>query len=543
MKSTRANKPVPRDRESLLALDKDTLVDRLLSLEAKVDQLSDLVRELITQKYGRKNERFETPGQLLVFPGAAADDVPQAPAPSGASEGGAPVAEKPKKPGHGRKPMPAHLPRVPLEARTPSDDARRCPSCDALRVAVRKILRNSRYGCVPASFFVEDLYAVVYECPNGHGEQLIAEVDEAVKNGIAAPSLMAQITVSRDVDHMPFNRQVGMYARSGVPLNRSTLSDIHAQIARILMPLYLLMHQILLKSQIISTDDTPVKVLDRSKDKNIKTGRKWGYLGDSEHPVNVFDYTQGRGRDGPLAFLEGFKGILQGDCFSGNLAICAAMGTVLVACLAHARRYFIKAMLNDKDGCNQALSMFQALYEIERTAKELELSTDDIRMMREEEAVPLLDNLHDWLQKQYALAQPKSSFGKALFYCLNNWKELKQYTTDGALKIDNNHTEREMKYISMGKKAWLFFGSDQGGKNDAIVSSVISTCRRHGVEPWSYLTDVIEKLAENPSRNLEELLPYNWKRKTAEENLPKSQFQSMPQKSFSGEIMLSAKAQ
>jgi transposase len=516
MKQTKCTKPHPRDRESLLALDHGMLVDMYLALEGKVDQLGDCIREMMTQKYGRKNERFEAPGQLLVFPGVTADDgIPQSPAAPSTPDSTAAVEEKPKKTGHGKKPIPAHLPRVPVDANTPPDEARRCPSCDALRVAVRKILRNSRYGCVPATFFVEDLYAVVYECPNGHGEQLIAEVNEAVPNGKAAPSLMAQVAVSRDVDHMPFNRQVGMYARSGVPLNRSTLSDIHAQVAAILTPLYLLMYEILLKSAIISTDDTPVKVLDRSKDRNIKTGRKWGYLGDNEHPVNLFDYTHGRGRDGPQKFLGVWKGILQGDCFSGNLAICAAMGTVLVACLAHARRYFIKAMLNEKDGCNQALSMFQALYEIERTAKELKLPTDEIRLMREQEAVPLLDNFHDWLQKQYALAQPKSSFGKALFYCLNNWNELKQYTTNGALKIDNNHVEREMKYISMGKKSWLFFGSDQGGKNDAIVSSIISTCRRHGVEPWSYLTDVIQRLTENPAENLEELLPWKWKPKNS----------------------------
>jgi transposase len=446
VKSTRSNKPCPRDRESLLALDKDTLVDRLLSLEAKLDQLSDYVRDMVTQKYGKKNERFEAPGQLLVFPGATVDGgMPQSQSAPSVPDSSAPVVEKPKKPGHGRKAIPANLARVPVNAKTPSDEARRCPSCDALRVAVRKILRNSRYGCVPASLFVEDLYAIVYECPNGHGEQLIAEVNEPVKNGKAAPSLMAQVAVSRDVDHMPFNRQSGMYARSGVPLNRSTLSDIHAQLATILLPLYLLMHQILLKSRIISTDDTPVKVLDRSKDKNIKTGRKWAYLGDKEHPVNLFDYTHGRGRDGPLTFLDGFKGIVQGDCFSGNLAICAAIGTVLVACLAHARRYFIKAMLNDKEGCNQALSMFQSLYEIERTAKELELSTDEIRMMREEEAVPLLEKFHGWLQQQYAITPPKSSYGKALFYCLNNWNELTQYVNDGELRIDNNHTEREMK--------------------------------------------------------------------------------------------------
>jgi hypothetical protein len=366
---------------------------------------------------------------------------------------------------------------------------------------------------VPASFHVEELYAVVYECPRGHKGQLIAEVPEAVKNGIAGPGLMAQAAIARNFDHLPFNRQSGIYARSGVSLSRSTLSDTHAQLARILTPLCEFMYRILLRSRIVSTDDTPVKVLDRSKEKNIKLGRKWAYLGDKNHPVNLFDYTHSRGRDGPLTFLKDSQAILQGDCFSGNLAVCAAMGTVLVACLAHARRYFIKAMLNDNEGCNHALAMFQSLYEIERTAKELGLSTDEIKMMREEEAVPLLDTFHTWLQKQYMIAQPKSSFGKALYYCLNNWNELVQYVNDGELKIDNNHTEREMKYVAMGKRAWLFLGSDQGGKNDAIVSSVLSTCRRHGVEPWSYLTDIIQRLTEDPTCNLEELLPYNWKPK------------------------------
>ena len=133
--------------------------------------------------------------------------------------------------------------------------------------------------------------------------------------------------------------------------------------------------------------------------------------------------------------------------------------------------------------------------------------------MREQEALPVLETFHAWLQKQYAQAQPKSSFGKALFYCLNNWDELNQYVNDGELKIDNNHCEREMKYVAMGEKAWLFFGSDQGGKNHAIVASVLSTCRRHGIEPWAYLNDVIQRLAENPQCNLEELLPYKWKPK------------------------------
>ena len=157
--------------------------------------------------------------------------------------------------------------------------------------------------------------------------------------------------------------------------------------------------------------------------------------------------------------------------------------------------------------------MFQSLYEIERTAKELELSTGELKLMRQEEAVPVLDNFYTWLQKQYACAPPKSSFAKALFYCLHNCQELTQYVTDGDLAIDNNVSEREMKYVAMGKKAWLFYGSDKGGKDHAIVLSLLSTCRRHGVEPWAYLTDVIQRLTENPRENLEDLLPHMWKAK------------------------------
>jgi transposase len=507
----------PYTRESLQALDPETLINLYLSLDVKYKQLGDYVRQLVTEKYGQKNERFENPDQLQVFPGndAAGEATATADQPSvDAASEKKPSPAKQKKPGHSRNPKPDHLPRVPVLAPAPEESKLPCACCGTTRVLLRHVLQNERYSIVPAIFYIEQLFMGIYGCPKCESaDQLAAKVPEAVENGNTAPELQAHVAVQRDFDHLPLNRQSAIFSRCGVNLNRSTLSDMYAQLAAILMPLYLFMHQILLQSKIISTDDTPVKVLDRSKEKNIKLGRKWIYMGDNEHAVNLFDYTTGRGRDGPLTFLKGWIGLLQGDCFSGNLAVCAAIGTVLVACLAHARRYFIKAMLNDKQGCNQALCMFQSLYEIERTAKEFNLSSNDLKVMREQEAVPLLDKFHSWLQQQYVTAQPKSSFAKALFYCLNNWNELTQYVQDGNLKIDNNHSEREMKYVSMGKKAWLFFGSDEGGKNHAIVLSVLSTCRRHGVEPWAYLTDVIRRLTEETHPNLEELLPYNWKQK------------------------------
>lgn len=506
----------PYSRQSLQNLDHETLIDMLLSLDAKYQLLGDYVRDLVNAKYGQKNEHFEGNGQLLIFPNNNCAAVSEPTDSTKSDESGSttePKKRTKRNTAHTRNPVPNHLPRVPIVAPPPPDSKLPC-ECGTNRVPVRQILQNSRYQFIPASFYCEDLYSVVYGCPDCESaKQLVVKVSEPIKNGLAGTGLLAQVAVARDFDHLPFNRQSEIYKRSGISLSRSTLSDFYAQLSAILLPLYNFMKSVLLQSKVISTDDTPVKVLDRTRVKKIRTGRKWAFLGDEEHPVNLFLWTQGRSRTGPMEFLKDWKGLLQGDCFSGNLAISASMGTILVACIAHARRYFIKALLNEKSGCNQALLMFQALYEIERTAMELGLKSEDLKLMREQESVPLLASFHLWLQEQYKLAQPKSSFGKALFYCLNNWAELNQYVTDGSLKIDNNHTEREMKYIAMGKKAWLFFGSDKGAADHAIVLSVLSTCRRHGVDPWAYLTDVIQRLTEDPLPNFEELLPYNWKQK------------------------------
>jgi len=530
------NKTAPKNynlssREDLSALSKEDLVDVVIQLGAKLQQLSDVVRDLVTAKYGRKTERFEDPDQLSLF---AAEKAPVQDAHSTQS-----ASKKKEKSstgkGHSRNPFPEHLPRHQRYGEIRDEKKKRCP-CGATLEVIRQILQRSRLQFVPASFFVEELITQVYCCPKCQGDEVVARVAETVPNSIAAPGLMAEVAVSKGTDHLPFNRQSAIYGRSGVNLSRSTLSDLFAQTAGILAPLYYFMHQQLLKSKVICTDDTPVKVQDRNKEKNIKLARLWIYLGDVEHPFNLFDYTVGRGRDGPLTFLENYVGNLQGDCFSGNLAVCAANGTILVACLAHARRYFIKALLNDKSGCDKALSMFQALYEIERTAKNLGLTAPQIKSMRQEESVPILNKMHEWLLEQYKLALPQSSFGKALFYCLNNWTELKQYVSAGELSIDNNISEREMKYIAMGRRAWLFLGSDKAGANHAIVLSILSTCRRHGVEPWAYLTDVIERLTNGNYKSLEELLPHLWKQANSEQKLSEIKPNWGTQKSFKQDL-------
>lgn len=215
--------------------------------------------------------------------------------------------------------------------------------------------------------------------------------------------------------------------------------------------------------------------------------------------------------DRKTQFLKGYAGFLQGDCFSGNEAICAESGAILVACNAHARRYFKKAEPNNKAACAEALRMYHSLYEIEKTAKELELDSVQTKQMREQEAKPILTKFKEWLDEQSLTALPKSSFGKAVNYCLNNWEALCMYLADGDLSIDNNIAEQEMKHIAIGRKNWYFYGSDNGGERAEVLLSLVSTCKRHRVEPWYYLNNVIDRLIRNPHADLTELLPYNWK--------------------------------
>lgn len=341
----------------MATLDQAALVDLVLQfnceykkLDSKFQLLAEHARNALSEKYGQKTERFEHPGQLLLFP-SQAESAP--------TEGSKPTSLKPSsrasRSGHTRNLKP-DLPHIPITPPPPDQSQLSCVCCGTERVATRQIFQVSRYQFVPAKFYFEDLYFQVYSCLScKSAPELVVKPKEVVGNGTAAPGLLAQVVVARDCDHIPFNRQTAIYQRSGVKLSRSTLENYYAQTARLVTPLYNYMQKFLLQSHVISTDDTPVKVLDRLKAKSIKTGRIWVYFGDNAHPVTLFDYTHSRGRDGPMTYLTGFTGRLQGDCFSGKLAICAAIDTILVACNAHARRYFVKSMLNDKDGSSEAL--------------------------------------------------------------------------------------------------------------------------------------------------------------------------------------------
>jgi transposase len=494
--------------ETLSQLDQEALISIVMKLYEQNKQLSEQFQAFLQEKYGRKTEKHEAPDQLRIFePASTGEQAPIQQSP--ADEEPAP---KPKRPGHTRNPMPSHLKKKQLQ-RQPTDQEISC-ACGGRRKEINKVVRNRRFECVPMTVFIEEIVDSVWQCPNCHDSIVVeAEVCEPIANGGAGPRLLVKLVEDRWLNHLPWHRQEQMFARQGIDIPRSTMCGWMKSLSLILHPLYDWMKEELLRSKIIATDDTPVKVQDRSKKSNIRRGHEWIYMGDRAHPVNLFHYTPGRGRDGPKQFLKGFSGYLQGDCFSGNRALCAETGATHVACRAHDRRYYVKARAGNKQLCDEMLDKYAALFEIERTARELELSADEVVAMRKQEAVPLLAEMKKWIDEQLLTALPASSFGKALAYSANNWESLNKYLLDGDLRIDNNLAEQQMKLFATGRKNWYFYGSEEAGEQASIMLSLLSTCVRNNVEPGAYLYDVLLRLTENRHCDKDELLPHKWEQK------------------------------
>ncbi len=311
------------------------------------------------------------------------------------------------------------------------------------------------------------------------------------------------------------------------------MCDWAAGCAAALRPIYERMIKEVRASKIIHTDDTPVDVLDRRLDQT-RTGRFWVYLGDKERPFTVFTYTPSRRRDGPMQFLTGWgkeeRVYLQADAFGGYDGIYRgeAGGAVTeVACWAHARRKFYDARNSDAAASTQALAYIRLLYDVEKQAKEsaeqneIDLAAERHRL-RQQLAVPRLQQFSEWLRSQQAQhggpVLPKSPMGEAIAYAINQWDALCVYTTDGHLSIDNNAAENALRRVALGRKNWLFCGSDNGGATAAILFSLIATCQRHKVNPFDYLRDALTRIAATPINQLNRLLPDTDRWKSASSN-------------------------
>jgi transposase len=495
------DEPLPDDPRTLQAMVRE-LLDALAAERRTSTALRTRLDQLLRRLYGPKSEKVSnTPSLFENEPSDNALSLPPPPEPE--SE----VPPPHKKRWHGRRRLPRDLPRQRVEHDL-TDAEKLCPCCRSSRVRIGEEI-SERLDYKPASLFVVEHVRPKYACRSCHAQVVVTAVPpEPLPKSIAAPGLLAQIITAKFADHLPLYRLEGILARQGVELSRSMMCDWLAGCAEVLHPIYDAMCDRVRASKVIHTDDTPVPVLDRTRDRT-RTGRIWVYLGDATNPYIVYDATPSRSRDGPQTFLAIYKGYLQADAFGGYDGLFAT-GATEVACWAHARRKFVEARDSDSRLSLEAVAYIRRLYDVERKAKELE--GDNRLSLRQRESVPVLRALREWIESKRASVLPKSPLGAAITYATNQWAALNVYVTDGELAIDNNAAERALRGVAIGRKNWLFWGSDRGGKTAAVLSSFVATCKRHGIDPWSYLSDVLTRLPSHPTDRLAELLPDSWTR-------------------------------
>jgi transposase len=284
------------------------------------------------------------------------------------------------------------------------------------------------------------------------------------------------------------------------------------QSAELLDPLYVRLKQFVLSSKVVGTDDTPVKVLDRNLKRATRKGRFWPYIGDRNHGAAVFDYTPTRERAGPEMFLKTYRGYLQADAYVAydSFFTNPERGLVEVACWAHTRRHFHKALDTDSARMGAVLAYIAHLYKVEQRARRSGIVGQDLRLLREHASQPVLEKLHEYLEKIRETVLPKSEAGQAVAYALKNWTALTRYLEDGDLSIDNNHTERSLRGIAVGRHNWTFVGSDRGGKTMAVLRSFVTSCELAKVDPFTWFQDVLTRIGDYSMQQLDELLPHRW---------------------------------
>jgi transposase len=396
--------------------------------------------------------------------------------------------------------LPAHLPRKTevIEPKNLPEDARK------LNEKITEVLEYE-----PGTIYVRQIIRPYYvgESNDEKTNIIIAELpSRALPKSNAGEGLLAHLIISKYVDHLPFYRQVQMFKRQDVELAESTINGWFTASVQLLEPLYEVLRQKVLKTDYLMADETPIPVQTKDKPGATHKGYHWVYYNPLSKTV-LFDYQKSRGREGPDDLLKNFTGYLQTDGYKSYNNLSNKAHITQLACWAHARRYFEKALDNDKKRSEQALGLIRELYAIERMAKEQNLQADQIRDLRQSKSKPVLEELEQWLKSEITEVLPKSAIGTAIAYTFKLWPRLTRYIEDGRLNIDNNLTENSIRPVALGRKNYLFAGSHDAAQRAAMIYSFFATCKINKIEPFNWLKDTLTKIADHPANRLEELLP------------------------------------
>jgi transposase len=487
------------ERDQRIAERDKTIRQRELRIEALTHEIARLRRV----QFGARSERMP-PEQRSLFEETLAADIAAVEAelatlasPTQEHTARAP-REVPK-----RRPLPPELPRVTT---LHEPDTCTCGQCGGAMVKIGEHVRE-RLACKPIEFYVERDIFPQYACKPC--ERVVAEPVPAaiLDRSQFAPSVQAQVVIAKYLDHMPLYRQEALYARSGIELPRSTQAEMVGAVGVALQPLVVFLHEQMLTYSVLHADETPVEQLEPGRGKT-RRAYLFAYRTAGPHPLILFDYCPSRSGEHARRFLGHWRGALMVDDFAGYKALFQS-GVTELACWAHARRKFVD--LEKASGsaiAKTAIERIAVLYRIEDACKDL----DDAgrHAYRQQHAKPVVEAFHAWLRELQPKVMGSSGTAKAIEYCLRRWDSLARYLDDGRYPIDNNPVENAIRPIALGRRNWLFAGSETAGKRAAAIMSLLATAKANGHDPHAWLSDVLERLPTTRAMDIADLLPHAW---------------------------------
>lgn len=474
--------------------------------DAKIERITFELARLKAWKFGARTEAMNAEQRRLFEETIAEDEADleaQLKALQGDAEANKPHAEEKRKPR--RQALPEHLRRVDHHHEPQNTTC----ACGSEMVRIGEDV-SERLDIVPAEFFVHRHIRGKWVCKCC--QQLVQEPVEPqiIDKGVPTAGLLAHTLVARFVDHLPYYRQKQINARSGVHTPRSTLAAWAGAAGASLMPLYEAHRDFVLSAKVLHADETPVSMLDPGARKTAKA-YVWAYARGEHDDIAgvIYDFCTGRGSKYPADFLAEWRGTLTCDDYGGYNVVFRRDGCIESGCLAHARRKFDElAKANASPVATLAIQRIARLYGVEGQMRDA--PPQERLAHRQQHAKPLWDELHAWMRLERARVPDGGGIANALDYSLKRWEALGRFLTDAAVSIDNNHIENLMRPWAMGRKAWLFAGSELAGKRAAMVMSLVQSARLHGHDPWQYLKDVLERLLPHPNHRIDELLPHRW---------------------------------